>query len=39
MVFSDERGRRLLTLGNQLAGFDPGQCADRSRRSVLATWP
>ncbi|HEV2825213.1 MAG TPA: hypothetical protein VG035_08410, partial [Actinomycetota bacterium] len=39
MVFSDDRGRRLLTLGNQLAGFDPAQCTDRSRRSVLAAWP
>jgi hypothetical protein len=38
MVFSDERGRRLLTLG-KLAGFDPAQCADRSRRSALAAWP
>jgi hypothetical protein len=39
MVFSDDRGRRLLTLGNRLAGFDPAQCTDRSRRSVLAAWP
>ncbi|HSO54205.1 MAG TPA: hypothetical protein VL330_16015 [Actinomycetes bacterium] len=39
MVFDDDQGRRLLTLGNQLTGFDPTQCGDRSRRSALAAWP
>jgi hypothetical protein len=39
LVFHDERGRRLLTIGNQLFGFDPAECADRSRRSALAAWP
>jgi hypothetical protein len=39
MVFSDERGRRLLTLGIELTGFTSENCTDRSRRSVLAAWP
>ncbi|HEX3214047.1 MAG TPA: hypothetical protein VH016_15855, partial [Actinomycetota bacterium] len=39
MVFDDDQGRRLLTLGTQLAGFDPSQCRDGSRRSALAVWP
>jgi hypothetical protein len=36
MVFSDERDRRLLTLGIELTGFSPELCEDRSRRSVLS---
>lgn len=38
LVFSDERGRRLLaTHFNQ--GPETGVCGERGRPSVLAPWP
>jgi hypothetical protein len=39
MVFSDDRGRRLLTLDTGLSGSDREGCPVRSQPSSLAAWP
>jgi hypothetical protein len=39
LVFSDERGRRLLAVNNIGLGSEAGTCGQRGRPSVLAPWP
>jgi hypothetical protein len=39
LVFEDERGRRLLSLDVQLAGYPSATCADSGAPSAIAPWP
>ena len=39
MVFEDERGRQLLSLDIELAGYPSETCPDSGAPSVLAPWP
>ena len=39
LVFSDERGRRLLAVNNIGQGSETGVCGDRGRPSVVKAWP
>jgi hypothetical protein len=39
LVFSDERGRRLLAVNNIGQGSETGVCGDQGRPSRLAPWP
>lgn len=39
LVFSDERGRRLLAVNNIGQGPETGVCGERGQPSVLAPWP
>jgi hypothetical protein len=39
LVFSDERGRRLLAVNNLGQGPETGVCGDRGRPSALFAWP
>jgi hypothetical protein len=39
LAFSDEQGRRLLTVNNIGQGSETPTCGDRGRPSVLVAWP
>jgi hypothetical protein len=39
LIFSDERGRRLLAVNNIGQGSETGVCGERGQPSVLAPWP